>query len=310
MSIEEKKAWVTGASGMIGLALTKYLLDKGVAVTAVIREHSQKAVCFPEHPALKIVECDLEHLGQLDVEGEQCDYFFHLGWSGTTGEARDHMYMQNQNVRNTLDAVELAHRLGAQVFVGAGSQAEYGRVEGKLTSETPVHPETGYGMAKLCAGQMSRKQCQAYGIRHIWMRILSVYGPYNTADSMIMSGIHQMLEGQRPSYTKGEQMWDYLYVKDAARALYLAAIRGKSGKAYCLGSGQARPLADYIWKIRDAVASHSQIGLGDIPYGPDQVMYLCADLTEFTADTGFLPEYSFEEGIRETVAWVKEQRRG
>ena len=55
-----------------------------------------------------------------------------------------------------MDAVNLAHRLGCEFFIGAGSQAEYGRVEGKLNAQVPTNPENGYGMAKLCAGQMSR----------------------------------------------------------------------------------------------------------------------------------------------------------
>ncbi len=59
-------------------------------------------------------------------------------------------------------------------FIGAGSQAEYGRVEGKLNSQVPAFPENGYGMAKLCAGQMTRIQCESWE-SDIWTRILSVY---------------------------------------------------------------------------------------------------------------------------------------
>ena len=77
-----------------------------------------------------------------------------------------------------------------QVFIGAGSQAEYGRVEGVLTAQTPCFPENGYGMAKLCAGQMSRVECQTLGMAHIWTRILSVYGPHDGPATMILSLIH------------------------------------------------------------------------------------------------------------------------
>lgn len=70
-------------------------------------------------------------------------------------------------------------------FVGAGSQAEYGRVNHALTPDTPCFPENGYGMAKLCAGQMSRVECEKLGLVHIWPRILSVYGPYDGKNAMI-----------------------------------------------------------------------------------------------------------------------------
>lgn len=87
---------------------------------------------------------------------DSCDAFFHLAWTGTVGAARNDMFQQNKNVEYALEAVELAASLGCKIFVGAGSQAEYGRVEGKLCADTPVFPENGYGIAKLCAGQMTR----------------------------------------------------------------------------------------------------------------------------------------------------------
>ena len=291
---------------MIGLALTDYLLKNGVSVTALIREGSGKAVLFPRHPRLRVVECSLEHLAEYRPEQTgKCDWFFHFGWSGTTGAARNDVHLQNQNIRTTLSAAELAVRLGAEVFIGAGSQAEYGRTDEMLSPETPAFPETAYGTAKLCAGQMSRLFCRQQGIRHIWMRILSVYGPHNVEQSMLMTGIRELLAGKMPLYTAGEQRWDYLYAEDAARAFYLAAQKGKDGSVYCLGSGKARPLADYIREMRDAVNPNAQLGLGKLPYAKDQVMYLCADLSALTADTGFVPEYSFKEGIRRTVEWVR-----
>ncbi len=304
---KKKSAWITGASGMLGLALTKYLLQQDVEVTAVIRENSSKKAIFPEHENLRLVECNLEHLADyIPREGETCDWFFHFAWAGTTGADRNNMYLQNCNIRYTLDAVHLAKKLGAELFLGAGSQAEYGRVEGMLRGDTPAYPENGYGMAKLCAGEMTRVLCKELSMRHIWMRILSVYGPYNVENSMVISGIRKLLAGERPSYTKGEQLWDYLYVEDAAKAFYLAAVSGKDGAIYPLGSGQAVPLAEYIQKIRDAVDPHLEIGLGEVSYSENQVMHLQADISALTKDTGFLPEYSFEEGIRETVAYVKE----
>jgi nucleoside-diphosphate-sugar epimerase len=213
------------------------------------------------------------------------------------------MPAQIDNVRYTVDAVNAAHALGCKVFVGAGSQAEYGRVEGKLTAETPCFPENGYGMAKLCAGQMSRELCHALGIRHNWVRILSVYGPYDTQSSMVMSTITALKEGQIPRFTKGEQIWDYLYSEDAARGLLAVAERGKDGRVYCLGSGEGRQLREYIEKIRNAVSPNAPIGMGELPYSPKQITYLSADTRELERDTGFRARVSFDEGIEKTLEW-------
>lgn len=322
---EIKAAVITGATGMIGTALTRYLLEQGASVAVCVRPGSGRTDRLREaavsagvnmQEKLHIIKTDLKELNSDAVyEGitakiGRADALFHLGWAGTFGTSRNNIYLQNRNIRCTLDAVQLAQKLGCQVFVGAGSQAEYGRVRAgeRLSADTPAFPENGYGIAKLAAGQMSRILCREKGIRHIWMRILSVYGPWDTEKTMVMSAVNTLLEGGRPVFSPGEQLWDYLYVRDAARALYLAALSGTDGRIYPLGSGQTRPLREYIECIRDAIAPQAELGIGELPYNENQVMYLCADIDELTKDTGFVPEYTFEKGIRETAAWRMERK--
>ena len=105
--------------------------------------------------------------------------------------------------------------------------------------------------------------------------------------------------------TKGEQIWDFIYAGDAARAFRLIAEKGVHGKVYLIGSGIGKPLREYIEVIGKETNPDVPIGFGKIPYGDKQVMHLCADITELTEDTGFVPQVSFEEGIRNTVEWVR-----
>jgi nucleoside-diphosphate-sugar epimerase len=302
-------ALITGATGAVGMGLIDALLKHNVRVVAVVRGNSNRADRIKESDMVKKVECDLaqmENLPKLVQEtGWKPDVFYHFAWDGTFGDSRNDMYAQNENVKYALNAVKAADEMGCSAFIGAGSQAEYGRFEGKLNASVPAFPENGYGMAKLCAGQMTRVECEKIGLRHIWTRILSVYGEYDGNATMVMSTIGKLLRGEKPSCTAGEQMWDYIYAKDAGRAFYLLGECGIAGKTYCIGSGSARPLRQYIEEIRNAVNPKAEIGFGDVPYSEKQVMYLCADISDLTADTGFLPEYTFEQGIRETVDWVK-----
>lgn len=301
-----QKAVVTGATGAVGMALIEELISRKIQTLVLCRGGSSRNDRIPNSPYVKKVECSLDQMSEFQLpEGERYDVFYHFAWAGTTGDARNDMPLQNQNVAYTLEAVELASRLGCHTFIGAGSQAEYGRVEGKLSAQTPTFPENGYGIAKLCAGQMSRVLCEKKGMRHIWARILSVYGPYDGPNSMVMATIRKLMAGEKPSFTPGEQIWDYLYSGDAAKAFVALAEKGISGKVYCLGSGQPRMLKEYIQAIRDAVDPTAELGLGEVPYAPKQVMYLCADVTDLTEDTGIKAETSFDEGIRHTVAWLK-----
>lgn len=302
-----RKVIITGCTGAIGIALVEALLEENVSVTAVCHRHSKRISRIPTGDKVDIVECDLDELETLEQQlPHDYDVFYHLAWAGASGDGRNNIDMQIKNVQYTMDAVEVAKKLGCRRFIGAGSQAEYGRFQGSLTPETPTFPENGYGVAKLCAGQMSRIRCEQLGMEHIWTRVLSVYGPNDGMSTMVMSVITQLLDGKRPSCSKGEQIWDYLYAKDAGRAFLLLGEKGKSGKVYCIGSGEGSPLKEYILEMKNQIDSTAEIGFGDIPYGDKQVMYLLADISELKADTGFSPRYSFRDGIAETIQWVKE----
>lgn len=285
------------------MALVRELVNKNIEVLIFCREKSERNRHIPKHPLVKTLHCSLDELSQIqNTTGKTYDVFYHFAWMGTTGMARNDIYLQNQNVRYALDAVGAAKRFGCHTFIGAGSQAEYGRVEGILKQDTPAFPETGYGIAKLCACQMTKEYACQLGIRHIWVRILSVYGPDDRAQSMIMSTIHNLQNGEVSKFTKGEQIWDYLYSGDAGHAFCLIGEKGVSNKIYVLGSGKAKPLASYIRIIRDIVAPGATLEFGALPYGAKQVMHLCADVSELEADTGWKAETEFPEGINKILA--------
>ena len=295
-----KRAIVTGATGAIGIALIRELISRNIEVMVLCRENSKRLSRIPDHPLVTKKYCSLSEIVSLQNDtGKEYDVFFHFAWAGTTGADRNNMHLQNDNIRYALDAVEAAKRFGCSVFIGAGSQAEYGRIDGEypLTAFTPAFPENGYGMAKLCAGEMTRVRAEQLGIRHIWMRILSVYGPYDGENSLVSCIIRDLENNIPPRCTKGEQEWDYLYSGDAARAFIAAAEKGINGKIYPLGGGAHRPLSTYISDIRDVVNPELDIDFGAIPYNNKQVMYLCADTSELQNDTGWRPKMDFKEGI-------------
>lgn len=301
-----KRAVITGATGAVGTALIHELITHGIEVLVLCREGGRNDR-IPTHPLVSVKYCALTDLASLKNDtGKAFDVFYHFAWAGTTGAARNDAMLQNNNVRYALDAVKAAKQLGCHTFIGAGSQAEYGRFEGKLTATTPAFPENGYGIAKLCAGQLTRLAAEQLGMRHVWVRILSVYGPLDGEGSLVTSTLRKLLSGIKPQFTGGEQLWDYLFSKDAACAFRMIAERGKHAAVYPLGGGEARPLKEYILAMRDAIAPEVELTFGEIPYAPLQVMHLCADISDVTADTGWKPTTAFEDGIKETAAWVRD----
>ena len=323
-----KRAIVTGATGAVGMALIQLLIDKGIEIFVITRPDSMRndrlrrladSYSTSADKKINILEWDFSKLSDLENNtGKEWDVFFHFAWAGASGQGRNDMYLQNQNVRMSLDAVALAERFGCKKFVGAGSQAEYGRPylkkdtpmdyqidQYRLSSETPAFPEMGYGFAKLCAGYMTRDYAHQLGLEHNWLRVLSVFGPYDGDNSMMMQAIKGFMKGTSPDFSKGEQIWDYVYSKDAALAFYDVAEKGIDGKTYVLGSEKERPLAEYLSIARDIICPGLKLKMGTRPYGENQVMYLAADSSELKKDTGFECRYLFEDGIEETVKLLK-----
>jgi len=291
---------ITGATGMIGAALARCAVEAGIEVLCIVRKDSGRLGNLPKSKLIKIEYCGIDEYHGLDL-GVNYDVFYHLAWDKTSGTQRDDADTQVKNIQYTLDAVRLAKRLGCKKFVGAGSQAEYGPVAEPLKSDTPANPLSGYGIAKLAAGKLSRMLCHQFDMQFNWVRILSVFGPLDASHTLIMYAISELRAGRSPEFTKCEQMWDYLYCDDAARALLAVGSGGVDGKTYPLGSGNVCRLSEYLESLRDAVKPDGVLLLGKKEYYPHQPMYLCADISELTADTGWKPSVSFEDGIKRTA---------
>lgn len=298
-----KRVLITGVTSMIGVALVEHLLERGCEVTGIVRPGSDHCSRLPQHPTLKLIEKDMGELLQLsEILPHGYDAFYHLAWSNT-GITRDtNTIGQIGNIQMTLETLELCARIGCETFVGAGSQAEFGpKTKGPIGNNSPEEPITAYGICKLAAGKLAILRSQELGIRCIWPRIFSVFGPNDRESSLLSYVIHCLLEHKIPLLTDGTQTWDYLYSADAAKALCLIGEKGQHGKKYCIGSGVGRPLREYVEIIRSQIQPDAEIGYGKIDMPKNSVQYLVADTKELFEDTGFKPDYTFEDGIREML---------
>ncbi|MCI0502367.1 MAG: NAD(P)-dependent oxidoreductase [Fusobacteria bacterium] len=297
-----KRVIITGATGAIGVALSDLLIQAGCEVYAICRPGSENINNLRKHEKLNIVECDIADLLSLEnklIKG--FDAFYHLAWIGTIGPLRNSHELQLNNLRHTLDAVVVAKNLECRVFIGTGSQAEYGHFNIPADENTITQPFTLYGAAKLSAGHMSRVLAKNIGLKHIWVRIFSVYGPYDDTNTLISYLIRELKQGISPDLTSCEQIWDYLHSYDAAEAMIMLAIHGLDSETYCLGSGKSRPLKDYVDEINEAFDTKIKVNFGAKPYSENQVMYLCANIDKLVQDTGFSPKYIFKSSVKELI---------
>ena len=295
---------ITGATGTIGKEIVDRALKEGHEVIAIVRPNSKHISVLEAYPQVTIIYSDITGYKEVETP-ETCDIFIHLAWKETLGAGRDDAAVQIDNIRYTLDAAKLAKRWGARVFVGAGSQAEFGVSNQILTSSTPTNPESGYGVAKYAAAKLCKLYCEQNDMRFNWGRITSTYGERDSDNTLMKYVIRTLLSGESPELTKCEQIWDYTYCRDTANALLLIGLHGKPGKTYVIGSGDHRSLRQFIECVRDKINPELKLKFGARPYYPHQPMLLFPDITELTEDTGYRPEYDFDEGISNVIEYVK-----
>lgn len=281
VELKIRRVVITGPTGAVGTALIEELIRNGVEIAAVCRPGSKRIQAIPHNELVRIVECGLEDYADLAAmlqDEEPFDAFYHFAWDGTYGPSRLDWHRQARNINYSIDAVYAAHKLGCQVFIGAGSQSEFGPVDGILRPDLICAPNNGYGASKYADCIMTRALCEGLGMRHEWCRILSAFGPRDGAYTLIATCIKTLLSGKHLACTRGDQIWDYIYSKDVARAFRLVAEKGKDGSIYLFGTGKTKTLREYIETIRDLIDPDAQIGFGEIPYYPNQVMHLEADI--------------------------------
>jgi UDP-glucose 4-epimerase len=188
-------------------------------------------------------------------------------------------------------------------FVGLGSRAEYGPINRKITEDDPLEPTTLYGAAKVATYYLTRQLAAQSGQDFAWLRLFSTYGPGANPGWLIPMLVEEMLAGRRPKTTLGTQLWDYLYIDDVAAGVIAAAATPTARGLFNLGSGRTSQIRFITERIRDLTAPDMTLSFGEVPFLPDQIMHMEADITRLADATGWLPQTDIATGLAKTVAW-------
>ena len=297
------KVVLSGATGVVGMALLAEHVARGDDVLVLVNPDSARGFRRFARSGARVHAAGLNDYANLRLR-ESFDVFYHLAWSG--GHCRDNWRINLGSTVASLDAVELADRLGCGVFVGAGSQAECGPQHGPISDTTECAPDTAFGAAKLMALQVTRQRARELGLRFAWARILSVYGPFDGEGTLVISTIRNILRNEPLAFTMGNQTWDFLYADDAARAIIEMSGPKATGGIYTIGSGEARPLREFIQMITGHFGFSADPFLGLRPSPPHGAPHLAADVSRLTREFDWSPRIGFLEGIDRTVRYCLE----
>ena len=306
-----KKAIVTGATGFIGKFLVRELIKQNIEVIAVVRKETKNLKTIKALP-VRIIECNISDYYMLPdiIADRDIDAVFHIAWQGVSDQdARDEV-IQMQNLQSTLDLIDAMYTIKIGTFVGCGSLHEAEALvemqEDKIISNLSYM----YKTTKTAAHWMGKAKCGTYGIRFFWP-LINTYGEEERSARLVNTIIRKVLHGETPDLSAGNQYYDFVHVSDVARALILIAEKGVDGTNYTIGSGDAKPLKEFL-KIVGQVANdlHGgepvELGFGKITSNVISLPITTFDVTKLYKDTGFKPLIPFREGIERTARWIKE----
>lgn len=297
---------VTGANGFLGSSLCRALAKKYTEVIAVVRDENENVDGIKSLGNIRIVYSDLSnfrHLASI-INEKNIETLFHLAWVGSAGPLRADADVQMKNIQYTCDTVRACREMNCKRIVFASSIMEY---EVAALMETDMTPgiNTLYCSAKVAADYMARTLAGELGIIYIRAVISNIYGPGETSPRLINSSLRKLINGEHCSFSAGNQMYDFIYIDDAAKAFVSIGEKGKANRTYYIGSKKPKPLKEFLIEMKNQVDPNIKIGLGELDFNGISLSYKEFDINRVEKDTGFVPVISFAEGIRNTISWIK-----
>jgi dTDP-glucose 4,6-dehydratase len=332
------KFMVTGGAGFIGSALIRHILAHSKDIVINV----DKLTYAGNLDSLAVVSgSDRYHFEQVDVcnrqelerlfAQHQPDVVMHLAAESHVDRSIDgaDAFMQT-NIIGTFTMLETARRYWLNLdkakaasfrFHHVSTDEVYGDLHGVddlFTEATAYAPSSPYAASKASSDHLLRAWHRTYGLPVVITNCSNNYGPYQFPEKLIPLMILNALEGKcLPIYSQGEQIRDWLYVEDHARALYLVATQGKVGETYNIGGHNENRNVDVVHRICDLLEELKPVASSEktvhlksyqtliqfVEDRPGHDYRYAIDASKIHQELGWKPQETFTTGLRKTVQW-------
>jgi UDP-glucose 4-epimerase len=301
-------ALVTGASGFIGSALVRRLLDHKVDVTCLTRTRSLKTHERVLAPA-KVVAVDSYQVEQLisAIGTAGPDIVYNLASYGVRQQDRDPELLIEGNVGLMGNLLRAAAYWRVHKFIHVGSCAEYGfpAVEGELISENQrLAPASTYGAAKASSTLYGAALANQLEVPFMTLRLFGVFGVGESEERIVPYLINCLRHDFAANLTPGDQTRDLLYISDVVDALLTACGSDSSTceGVYNVCSAKAIRIRQLGTQVADALNKpYNLLHWGMRQYRKDEPMWLVGDNSRFVGETGWHPKVTVKEGINRMI---------
>ena len=305
---------ITGGAGFIGSNLADHLADRHeitiIDILATGRQENINHLTNHQNVTIingSITDPDLMHEITQDIDG----IFHQAAIPSVPRSVKDPITTNEANITGTLQLLVAAKENGVRKVVAASSSSVYGDTPILPKVETmPPNPLSPYAVTKLTDEYYGKVFTELYGIQTVFLRYFNVFGPRQDPASeyaaVIPKFITRLLKNESPTiYGDGEQTRDFTYIADVVQANRKAMESDATG-VYNIACERRISLNELAETLMEITGSNQPIIYE--PSREGDIRDSLADISRAKAAFGYNPEYTLEEGLRETVAWFKEHR--
>ncbi len=321
MDLKGKKVLITGAEGFIGSHLTERLVELGADVTALVQYNSFNNwgwIDTFDKEVLNSIRVETGDIRELDgmnriIKGQEV--VFHLAaLIAIPYSYLSPMAYVRTNVEGTTNVLEACRNHDVQKIIHTSTSETYGTaLYVPIDEKHPMQGQSPYSASKIGADKMAESFYRSFNMPIATLRPFNTYGPRQSARAVIPTIISQILAGKNEiklgSLTPTR---DFNFVKDTAEAFVKVAESDKTiGEVINAGSNYEISVGDTVQKIIDIIGKDVKIICDEDRIRPEksEVNRLWADNTKIKELTNWTPKYSIDEGLAETINWIKENMR-
>lgn len=330
------KLIITGGAGFIGTAVIRYLINETETTLINVDKltyagNFDSLLTVANHPRYHFAKIDIGDANALQslFADFQPDAIMHLAAESHVDRSIDGpAEFINTNIVGTYTLLETARQYWQTLDPAAKARFRFHHVStdevygslgptGFFTEETPYRPNSPYSASKAASDHLVRAWHHTFKLPVVTTNCSNNYGPYQFPEKLIPLIILNALEGKPlPVYGKGENIRDWLYVEDHARALYLVLTQGKLGETYNIGGHNEK---NNLEVVKTLCATLDEL-LPDSPHKPHEQLIsfvtdrpghdlrYAIDASKIEHELGWKPQESFDTGLRKTVQWYLENK--
>lgn len=317
MNLKGKKVLVTGAEGFIGSHLTERLVELGAEVTALVQYNSFNnwgwIDSFDKNvlDSIKVETGDIRELDGMNRIVKGNEVVFHLAaLIAIPYSYLSPMAYVRTNVEGTTNVLEACRNHGVEKIMHTSTSETYGTaLYVPIDEKHPMQGQSPYSASKIGADMIAESFYRSFDMPIATVRPFNTYGPRQSARAVIPTIISQILAGKKEiklgSLTPTR---DFNYVKDTAEAfIKIAESDNTTGQVINAGSNYEISIGDTVKKIINILGEDIKIICDDNRLRPEksEVNRLWADNTKIKQLTDWAPKYTIDEGLAETVEWIK-----